>query len=72
MDGLGLYLKDLYPNFAGLDTTAETIPEAEDKDALHEDMEQAEKVSVKESSKKNILLALAVMAGLVIFFGSSK
>lgn len=71
-DGLGLYLKDLYPNYSGIDTTDETIPDVSDKDALGEEMQTAEKATVKESSRKNIFLALGILICLVVFLGASK
>ena len=71
-DGLGLYFKDLYPNFSGVDTSNLATPSTDDQDALGEDVEIAEKVTTTESSKKNILLALAVLVALVVFFGAGK
>lgn len=71
-DGLGLYLKDLYPNYMGVDTSNLASPSVDDHDALGEDVATAEKVSLTESSKKNILLALGVLVALIIFFGSGK
>lgn len=71
-DGLGLYMKDLYPNFSGIETSDLATPQVNDQDALGEDVATAEKATLTESSKKNILLALAVLCGLVVFFGAGK
>lgn len=71
-DGLGLYMKDLYPSFSGLDTSTSAVPSTDDKDALGEDIKEAEKVDTRESGKSNVLLALAVLVGLVVFFGAGK
>lgn len=71
-DGLGLYMKDLYPNYNGLETSNKVIPESNDQDAMGEDVEVAEKSSVTESSKKNILIALGLLIALIVFFGVGK
>ena len=68
-DGLGLYMKDLYPNYAGTDTGVNANPDVDDQDALNENVSSAEKASVTESSKKNIFLALFVLVCLVVLFG---
>ena len=68
-DGLGLYMKDLYPNFTGTDTSNNATPDVSDQDALNEDVGVAEKSSVTESSRRNILLALGIFVGLVVLFG---
>ena len=60
---------DLYPNFGGVDTSTVVTPEVDDQDALNEDIKVAEESSATESKGKNIFIALAVMVGLVIFFG---
>ena len=69
-DGLGLYFKDLYPNFAGTDTGINANPDVNEQDALLEDVAVAEKASVNESSKRNILLALLIIVLIVVFFGA--
>lgn len=71
-DGLGLFMKDLYPNYGGLETSNLATPDSNDQDALGEDREIQEKVSLTESSKKNILLAFGVLILLVVFFGVGK
>lgn len=68
-DGLGLYMKDLYPNFAGTDTSNNATPDVSDQDALNEEVATAEKASVTESSRRNVLLALGILVGLVVIFG---
>lgn len=66
---LGFAYSDLYPNWGGIDTSQLATPEVDDQDALNEDTNISEKASSTESSKRNIFLALAVLLGLVIFFG---
>ena len=61
-------MADLYPNMGGMDTGSLATPEADDQDALNEDIAVAEEVS-PEAKGKNIFIALAVIVGLIIFFG---
>ncbi len=68
-DGLGLYFKDLYPNYGGTDTGINATPDVNDQDSLNEDTQIAEKASVNEASKKNIFMAILIIVCAVIFFG---
>ena len=69
MNELKFAYSDLYPNWGGVDTSAVVTPEVDDQDALNEDIHVAEESSATESKGKNIFLAMAVMLGLVVFFG---
>lgn len=69
-DGLGLHFSDLYPNMGMMDTNTKTVPDVDDKEALNEDVEVAEKASTSESSKKTIFLALIILVLMVIFLGA--
>ena len=69
MAELGFSMSDLYPGASGIDTSELATPEADDQEALNENINVAEKSSGKEASKKNIFLALGVMVALIIFFG---
>lgn len=69
-DGLGLYLKDLYPNFTGTDTGINATPNVDDQDAMNEDVTISEKASVTESSSRNIWIGVAILIALVVFFGA--
>ena len=66
---LGFSMSDLYPNYGGVDTSTVVNPEVDDQDALNEDTRIAGESSSKEARTKNIFIALAVLVGLVIFFG---
>lgn len=70
-DGLGLYMRDVYPNLRTNDTTSTTVADSDDKDALHEGKETSEKSSMDEPTSKSILLALLVLVGCVVFLGVS-
>jgi hypothetical protein len=69
MGELGFSMSDLYPNFGGVDTSTMANPEADDQEALNEDTKVASEASSKEARGKNILLAMVVLVGLVVFFG---
>ncbi|MCC0649842.1 hypothetical protein [Clostridioides sp. ZZV15-6598] len=70
-DGLGLYMKDLYPNMGIQDTSNSVTPDADDQDALGEmDKELAEKGDLNTASKFNIYLAIILIALAVIFLGA--
>lgn len=69
MGELGFSMSDLYPNFGGVDTSTVVNPEADDQEALNEDTKIIGEASSKEARGKNIFLALAVLIGLIIFFG---
>lgn len=62
-------LRDLYPNFAGLDTSTAVAPEPDDQSALCEDYATAETANGKTARTRNIFLVFAVMVALIIFFG---
>lgn len=64
-------LADLYPNFAGLDTSTSVAPEPDDQSALCEDAVVAETANAKTASTKNIFIVLAVLVGLIVFFGGN-
>lgn len=66
---LGFAFSDLYPNMKGLDTSNLAVPEADDLEALHEDVETSEKAS-GQTSGKQIFIALGIMLGIVVFLGS--
>lgn len=68
-DGLGLYMKDLYPNFSGIETSTKVMPDVNDQDALNEDVESSEKVRTEEASKKKIFLFIGLFIIFVVLLG---
>lgn len=66
---LAFSFKDLYPSWAGIETSNLATPEVDDQEALNESVEVAEESTTTEAKKKNILIALGVIVALVIFFG---
>lgn len=66
---LAFSMKDLYPNYSGIDTSTLATPDVSDQDALNENVKVAEESTTTEARKKNIFIALGVMVALIIFFG---
>ena len=59
---------DVYPGMAS-ETSNLAVPDSDKMDALNEDAEIAKTASTTESSTKNVMIALGVLALLVVFFG---
>lgn len=66
---LGFSMADLYPNYGGIDTSTIANPEADDQEALNEDVKVASESSTKNARGKNIFITLIVLISLVVFFG---
>ena len=70
MGEMAFSLKDLYPNInAEEETSSKATPDANDQDALGEDVKVTEKADMRNASKKNVFIALILLVGLVVFFG---
>lgn len=69
---MDFYLNDLYPNMGFANTRVQTIPEAEDKQALAENEEASIKAKTNPTQKKNIFLALAIFLIVVVVLGVLK
>lgn len=69
MRELGFSMSDLYPNFGGVDTSTMANPEADDQEALNEDVKVASESSTKDARGKNIFIAMVVLVALVVFLG---
>ena len=67
-------MRDLYPNYIAQEeeTSTKANPDADDQDALNEDTQITEKADTRNASRKNVLLALAVLVALVVFFGGRR
>lgn len=62
---------DLYPNMkADEETSSKATPDANDQDALGEDVKVTEKADTRNASKKNVFIALILLIALVVLFGS--
>lgn len=69
MSSLGFSMSDLYPNYGGVDTSTLVKPDADDQNALNEDVKVASESSTKNARGKNIFIAMSVLVALTIFFG---
>lgn len=69
---MDFYFNDLYPNQGFYNTRTQTIPEADDKQALAENEESSLKSKVNPNQKKNIFLALALFLIVAIVLGVIK
>ncbi len=70
MDGLNFYMSDIYGGIWG--TTEETIPEANDQNALVDDQKAAADISDSGKKSKNILLAVVFVIALAFVVGGAK
>ena len=70
MGEMAFSLKDLYPNInSSEETSSKATPDANDQDAMGEDVKITEKADTRNASKKNVFIALILLVGLVVFFG---
>ena len=69
---MDFYFNDLYPNQGFYNTRTQTIPEAEDKQALAENKEASVKAKVNPKQKNNIFIALAILLSVVVLLGVLK
>lgn len=74
MGEMSFSLRDLYPNLVANneETGQKANPEANDQEALNENIALAEKVDNNNASGKKILLGLVIIIGLVVLFGGGK
>jgi hypothetical protein len=52
------------------ETSSKATPDANDQDALGEDVKVTEKADTRNASKKNVFIALILLIALVVLFGS--
>lgn len=69
---MDFYFNDMYPNQGFLNTRAQTIPEAEDREVLAENKKSAVKAKTNPADKKNIFLALALFVIIAFVLGVLK
>lgn len=69
---MDFYFNDLYPNQGFFNTRSQTIPEADDKEALAENKEASVKAKVNPKQKNHIFIALGVLLGIVVLLGVLK
>lgn len=64
--------RDLYPTMGITETSTEVIPEADDMDALNENVKDAEKASKNFARGSKMILAVGVLLGLIVFLGGGE
>lgn len=69
---MDFYFNDLYPNQGFYNTRMQTIPEADDKQALAENEKASVNAKTNPKQKNNTFIGLAVILGLVIVLGVIK
>lgn len=69
---MDFFFNDIYPNQGFYNTRSQTIPEADDKQALAEDKEASVKAKVNPKQKNHIFIALAVLVVLTVVLGVFK
>ena len=70
MGEMAFSFTDLYPTIKGdEETSSKATPDANDQDALGEDVNVVDKANVRGASKKNVFIALILLVALVVFFG---
>lgn len=62
---------DIYPAY-GYGTTEKTIPDADDQNALTDDLKATETANTKGAKKKNIFLAIIIVLCAVILLGGRR
>lgn len=65
-------MRDLYPNMGITETSTEVIPEAEDMDALNENVKDAQDASKNFARGKFMIVSAVVLLGVVFFLGGEK
>lgn len=69
MDGLGLFFKDLYPNYSGVDTSLSAVPDPNDQDSMGEDIKSAEQSNPTVASGSKIGVAIVIIVGVAFVMG---
>lgn len=72
MGEMYFFYNDLYPNKMGMNTRAQTIPEADDKKALGEDDKASSNVKVTPTKKKNIFIGLGALVVIIVLLAMKK
>lgn len=72
MGQLAFAYKDLYPGFAGVETSTMAQPDADDQEALNEDRTAAEISDAKNPTTKSVLLAVLLIACLAALLGGTR
>nr|DAD73649.1 MAG TPA: hypothetical protein [Tectiviridae sp. cthzn51] len=71
MDGLNLYMTDLYPQWNGslVDTSNRVIPDADDVAAMEESDKEVVKKATGETRKSVMLLSVLGLIAIIVVMG---
>lgn len=71
MDGLNLYMTDLYPQWNGslVDTSNRVIPDADDMAAMEESDKEVAKKVTGETRKSVLLLSVLGLIAVIVVMG---
>lgn len=71
MDGLNLYMTDLYPQWGGsfVDTSNRVIPDADDVEAMQEANAESVKKATGETRKSMLLLSVVGLIAIIVMMG---
>lgn len=71
MDGLNLYMTDLYPQWNGsfVDTSNRVIPDADDMAAMEESDKEVAKKVTGETRKSVMLLSVLGLIAIIVVMG---
>lgn len=71
MDGLNLYMTDLYPQWNGslVDTSNRVIPDADDVEAMQESDKEVVKKATGETRKSVMLLSVLGLIAIIVVMG---
>lgn len=71
MDGLNLYMTDLYPQWNGslVDTSNRVIPDADDMAAMEENDKEVAKKATGETRKSVMLLSVLGLIAIIVVMG---
>ena len=69
---MDFYFNDLYPNMGFQNTRAETIPEADDRNALAENEKASVNAKINPVQKNKIWTAFLILLAVVVVLGVLK
>lgn len=72
MGSLNFSMRDLYPNMGITETSTEVIPEADDMDALNENVKDAQEASKTFARGKFMLVGVGVLLAVIFFLGGGE
>lgn len=69
---MDFFFNDLYPNQGVVNTRTQTVPEAEDRQALTEEGKQTVNAKITPKSQRGIWIGLIAIVVIGVVLGASK